>query len=169
MKYLLLKLCYEVGPSVIRWARLICIPHVYNLKQRNNGKPMDEKKIILETCSITFFLFYFLLVLFLQCAMASLLSSPLLGLVLTIESWGEEEHSGPNNMDEGCELTRAWQGEECCDTTAMISIVEANNRVTTPAVVHAHDRDRHCGILTICHTCKKKIFVKQTSNTKTKE
>ena len=46
----------------------------------------------------------------------------------------------------------------CCDTTTMILIVETNNRVTTPTVVHAQDCDRCCETVTICNTCKRKLL-----------
>ena len=44
----------------------------------------------------------------------------------------------------------------CYDTTAMIPIVETNNRVTTPTIVHAKDRVRNCETMTIFNIHKKK-------------
>ena len=46
----------------------------------------------------------------------------------------------------------------CCDTAVIISIVAKNNQVTTITVVHDQDRDRHCRIMTICNTCKRKLL-----------
>jgi len=47
-------------------------------------------------------------------------------------------------------------GINCWETTAMIPIVETNNRLTTIVVVHTQYRDRRCEIVTICNTCKRK-------------
>jgi len=46
----------------------------------------------------------------------------------------------------------------CHDMTAVIPIVETDNRVTTPIVVQAQDRDRRYKTVTICNTCKKKLL-----------
>jgi len=45
-----------------------------------------------------------------------------------------------------------------CDTTAMIPIVETNNRVTISTVVHIQNRDRCCKIVAIHNTCKRKLL-----------